>query len=185
MHSKQLLTQHKAQEELLQQVTRGLEAKEKELMLFDESIKEKSIDMEKKEVSFLLKLHGEAKEIESKRNLLEVKEKNLYERKELLQHVTRRLEAKEKELRLFDECVKEKSTVLEKKEENFLLKLQGEAIEIEANMRFLKGKEKKLGEREKVLELKQRELDEKSAQAERHKREFACDVARTIKSHRE
>uniref|UniRef100_A0A1J3JNM5 Uncharacterized protein n=1 Tax=Noccaea caerulescens TaxID=107243 RepID=A0A1J3JNM5_NOCCA len=71
MQNEEVVSQHKAQEKLLQvsmikkheELMRELEARENELRLLDETIKEKSTELVKKEESFHLKVEAEAKEI--------------------------------------------------------------------------------------------------------------------------
>ncbi|XP_023642695.1 uncharacterized protein LOC17891576 isoform X2 [Capsella rubella] len=67
------------------ELMRGFHARENELRLLDETIREKSKDLEKKEVDFQLKQHAETREIEHRREFLELKEKQLEEREKLLE----------------------------------------------------------------------------------------------------
>ncbi|CAH8259393.1 unnamed protein product [Arabidopsis lyrata] len=159
-----VVAQLNAHEKLLQgsmklkheELMREVEARREEVALLSKSIDAKTCDLDMKVKAFDLK-----QTTESERMRMET---------ELIETSLKQLEARENELRLLNETIKEKSTELEKKEENFQLIQQAQARDVEVKIKFLELREKELGEREKELELKQREVQERSIQAGTRKR---------------
>ncbi|CAA7041209.1 unnamed protein product [Microthlaspi erraticum] len=106
-------------ENAMKSIELALGKKEERLRLLEELLQEK-------EKEFDVKQSVEAKVM---RLVLKMQhEEAAAQHKELM----RGLEAREKELRLLDETIKEKSNVLKKKEESFQLKVEAEARENEA-----------------------------------------------------
>ncbi|KAG7580749.1 hypothetical protein ISN44_As08g005150 [Arabidopsis suecica] len=159
-----VVAQRNAQEKLLQgsmklkheELMREVEARREEVALLSKSIDDKTCDLDIKVKAFDLKQTTEFERMRKETELIETSLKQL--------------EARENELRLLNETIQEKSNVLEKKEDNFQLKQQAQARDMEVKIKFLELKEKELGEREKELELKQREVQERSIQAGTRKR---------------
>ncbi|CAE5966180.1 unnamed protein product [Arabidopsis arenosa] len=159
-----VVAQRNAQEKLLQgsmklkheELMREVEARREEVALLSKSIDDKTCDLEIRVKAFDLKQTTEFERMRKETELIETSLKQL--------------EARENELRLLNETIQAKSNVLEKKEENFQLKQQAQARDMEVKIKFLELKEKELGEREKELELKQREVQERSIQAGSRKR---------------
>ncbi|VVA96529.1 unnamed protein product [Arabis nemorensis] len=130
--------------------------------------KEEELQEREKKVELLSKLIDEKScELDRRVKDFDLKEKVSIERRskeaEAVAISLKELEAKEKEISLLDEAVKEKLAELEKKKENFEAELKEKAEQIEEKSKFLELKEKKLEE-------KQREFQEPLKQAEACKR---------------
>lgn len=137
--------------------------------------KEEELEEREKKVELLSKLIDEKScELDWRVKEFDLKEKVSIERRnkeaETVAISLKELEAKEKELSLLDEAVKEKLAELEKKKENFEGELKEKAEQIEEKSKFLELKKKKLEEMVNEVEMKQREFQEPLKQAETCKR---------------
>lgn len=135
----------------LEKAVKEIEAREKKLRLLDEAMKEKVIELEKKQKAFEGEQLVKAEEMELKRREMLAE----LEKKEKSFEVELKAKAEEMELK----C-KEKTAALEKKEKSFEMELKAKAED-------MKVKEKQLEEKEKELELKQRELEDKLKEREK------------------